>query len=145
MEHIPDDLMSAIFEFLPNQDVVAATSVSKSIGLSATQVLRQVIKLAYHDITDSGLASLATLTRLMSLNISCCDMITDSGLASLALIPSLTSLNISCCGMITDTGLESLATLTRLTSLYLYGCRNITDTGLEGLALTTSLTSLKMA
>jgi hypothetical protein len=68
-------------------------------------------------VTDVGVASLAALSGLQSLNLSGCGKITDTGVASLAALSGLQSLDLSWCGKITDTGVASLAALSGLPSL----------------------------
>ena len=54
-----------------------------------------------------GLAALAPLTSLTSLNFDSCYLITDAGVAALAPFTSLTSLDLGCCGL-TDAQLAAL-------------------------------------
>ena len=94
--------------------------------------------------TDAGLAALAPLTSLTSLNLAVCKQITDVGVAALAPLISLASLTLGECNRITDVGVAALAPLTSLTSLDLCCCNRITDAGVAALAPLTSLTSLDL-
>jgi GTPase SAR1 family protein len=103
------------------------------------------LHLAYSDITDSQLRSLAGLTSLTTLDLSNCWKLTDEGLAHLAALTSLTKLDLSGCRNLTDEGLAHLAGLTSLTTLSLNECKNLTNEGLAHLTGLTSLTTLDLS
>ncbi|KAK3241809.1 hypothetical protein CYMTET_48458 [Cymbomonas tetramitiformis] len=79
--------------------------------------------------------------KVISLKPTACDLVTDEGLAALAPLTALTSLDLTNCREVTDEGLAALAPLTALTSLDLTNCREVTDEGLAALAPLTALTS----
>ncbi len=81
-------------------------------------------------ITDGGMALLAALPQLTSLNLSSCSL-TDTGLASLAKLTGLARLNLSYCNRITDLGVKKLRDLPGLSYLDLQGCVKVTNGGLS--------------
>jgi hypothetical protein len=71
-------------------------------------------------LTDLGVASLASLTQLASLNLGCCSNFTAVGVTPLASLTALTNLNVQFRKM-TEEEIGALAmVLTNLTSLNLY-------------------------
>ncbi len=100
--------------------------------------LRRMIK-----ITDAGLAELASLKHLASLDIAGTS-ITDAGLASLKQLPALAHLHLGEFDQgtaITDAGLNNIGELTNLTHLDLSGSF-LTDAGLAHLKKLSRLTTL---
>jgi Leucine-rich repeat (LRR) protein len=97
-----------------------------------------------YPITDVGLASLASLKNLTSLDLTCC-RVTDDWLAFLAIfLKNLTDLNLSGCNQISEGGLASLASGSNLTSLSLGQC-GITDGALACLIPLSQLATLSLA
>ena len=73
-------------------------------------------------ITDSGLASLQTLTGLRTLSLRDNPAVSDQGLPRLLSLP-ITSLDLSFCHQVTGAGLQdSLCEMRRLEELSLEGC-----------------------
>jgi Leucine-rich repeat (LRR) protein len=95
-------------------------------------------------MTDTGVASLSSLTALQSLDMSGCRAVTDTGVASLSSLTALQSLDMSGCRAVTDTGVASLSSLTALQSLNLRNCSAVTDTGVASLSSLTALQSLHL-
>jgi hypothetical protein len=93
------------------------------------------------EITDAGLAGLATHTDLMTVGICPASRITDRGLAHLRSLPELRSLCISPAPLVTDEALAHLQSLTKLKSLDLSGTK-ITGDGLRHLRVLTNLERL---
>ncbi len=137
-------------------EVVAELPHLGSLGLSGTAVedpglallrgqslLRQ-LNLADTQITGTGLAQLADLPQLWSLNLSGCVGLHAGSLAALRGFAQLTSLNLSGCGMVTDQALIHLRPLRGLADLGLAGL-NITDTGLLYLVDLPTLSSLDLS
>lgn len=90
----------------------------------------------------AGVASLVQLTRLTSLNVSCCLGISDVGLRMLSGLPNLASLDASRCMCLTPVGLASLGACSRLTSLDVSGGHPM---GPESVAAIGTLTTLKIS
>ena len=83
-------------------------------------------------VTDAGVASLAGLAQLISLNLSSCSL-TNAGMETLAGFRQLVRLNLSYCNRITDPGLRQLKSLNRLCFLDLQGCVKLTNGGVAHL------------
>ena len=66
--------------------------------------------------------------------------VSDLGLALLASLTNLESLNISRCGMVSDSGLQLIRYLTNLQALNLHGCRQLADEALISIADLSQLT-----
>ena len=81
-------------------------------------------------VTDDGLECLKTLSQLVYLNLSSCD-ITNSGLLYLLKLQRLRMLNLSYCHRLTDIGLRTLKGLPRLVFLDLQGVLKITKAGMS--------------
>ncbi len=77
-------------------------------------------------VTDAGVASLAGLAQIVSLNLSSCSL-TNEALASLAGMRPLVRLNLSYCNRITDPGVKLLKALPALRFLDLQGCVKVTN------------------
>ena len=93
--------------------------------------------IASRDITDAGLATLATVcTAITVMDLNGCEIISDAALASLAArCAAISKLSPCECHAITDAGLKTLAAgCSAITDLNLYGCGWITDVGLASLA-----------
>ncbi|EFJ37627.1 hypothetical protein SELMODRAFT_437235 [Selaginella moellendorffii] len=89
----------------------------------------RTLDLSYTEVTDEGLASIATLHSLEVLNLVSCNNVDDGGLRSLKRsCRSLLKLDVSRCSNVSDAGLAALATshlsLEQLTLSY---CSIITD------------------
>lgn len=80
-----------------------------------------------NNITDVGLASIASLHQLQHLDLSRCSTITDVGLGSIAALHELHRLDLNSCKKITDAGLSGIAGLRQLLRLELRGCLQMTD------------------
>jgi len=92
-------------------------------------------------LTDLGLSSLTSFTRLHTLNMLECHRITEAGLAHIGKLTSLTELLL---WQTQATSIETLAPLTNLTSLNMYLNEKLTDAGLSALSRLTSLTKLNL-
>jgi Leucine-rich repeat (LRR) protein len=95
------------------------------------------------DISDAGCASLELLSGLEQIDFHYTTSLTDTGLAHLAKLPRLRSLDLSEFD-ITDQGLKHLRGLTRLERLDLSGTR-VTNEGLASMATLTALSSLNLS
>lgn len=89
------------------------------------------------NVTDNGMATLATLTNLQTLSLNYCTKVTDQGLKSLCSLPNLQSLILTFAA-ITDNGMSSLKSLTKLQTLSFAKCAGLTDNGVDAL-----ITSIK--
>lgn len=87
-------------------------------------------------ITDSGLATLATLDlpRLERLGLGYCQSITNAGLVHVARLPKLQYLSLMASQRVSDEGLEPLVKMDALRMLDLRGVPGVTDRGLDVLA-----------
>lgn len=92
------------------------------------------------NVSDLGIAALAELRCLTSLNLKGCHQLTDTGVRVLEKLSALKSLNVSDCIRVTGHGLSVLRHLSQLTSLDLGGCTKIGD---EGLSVVEALPSLE--
>ncbi|CUG79862.1 receptor-type protein kinase, putative [Bodo saltans] len=97
------------------------------------------------NLRDDDLLHLSELRKsLVSLNLAHCRFITGDGLARLAALEVLRSLDLSGC-MVTDEGLGHVAQLHSLEQLGLSSCFGFTDDGAARLATLTKLTDLDLA
>ena len=94
------------------------------------------------DICDEALVYLSSLANLEALDLSWCEEVTDEGLALIDCLHSLQTLGLSNCD-ITDAGLQHLGSLSNLVSLDLSGC-GITNTGLQRLGSLLNLRTLDL-
>uniref|UniRef100_A0A6T7KQQ4 F-box/LRR-repeat protein 15-like leucin rich repeat domain-containing protein n=1 Tax=Coccolithus braarudii TaxID=221442 RepID=A0A6T7KQQ4_9EUKA len=90
--------------------------------------LRSLRLTACRFLTDDGLPALAAL-QLHTIDISW-SLVSDAGIAVLARMPSLTSVNMTGLDRLTDRGVASLISLTGLRRLAL-ACTGITDVALD--------------
>ncbi|CAD7699235.1 unnamed protein product, partial [Ostreobium quekettii] len=97
--------------------------------------------LMYCNLTDLVASKLTACTALRELCLSNCQ-ITDRGLAGLASLTGLSRLGLEGCKRVTDDGVSGLAALTNLTELDLAECTEVTARGAAGLAPLTALTKL---
>lgn len=102
-------------------------------------------------ITDAGVAALATLPSLKSLDLGLCEQVSDGGLIDFChirinagpLSAPLVSLNLSHCHQLTDSGILALLTSCKaLQTLDLSCCHNITDRSVAAMCMLTDLRSL---
>jgi len=113
----------------------------------AVSHLSQVKTLEYldlpsHDISDRGLADIATLPKLQELHVG--GDISDAGIAHLAKLTNLEELEID--GKdISDEGIRQIAKLPNLTKLNLNGCPGLTSEGIRQLAKLPNLTDLVLS
>ena len=70
---------------------------------------------------------------LKHLNLAACPQITDVGLANLATSTSIETLDLRGCVGITDKGLGSLTRMSNVKEIWLGGCKNITAAGVDAL------------
>ncbi len=77
-------------------------------------------------VTDAGVARLAGLRQVVSLNLSSCSL-TNTGLGTLAGFRQLVRLNLSYCNRIGDPGVKLLKALPALRFLDLQGCVKVTN------------------
>ena len=104
--------------------------------------LRELV-LENTEITDEGLAKLAGLATLKSLNLRRSSYLTDAGLEHLTKLPQVEQLHLLY-NNFGDAGMEHLAKIPKLRVLDLRGCVLVTDEGLEHLAKLTNLERLKL-
>jgi Leucine Rich repeat len=123
---------------LITDDLLAALALS---GLTITHLNLTYCPL----ITDKGIAFLADLPKLKSLNLSRNDQLTDDSLAPLEGCIKLKSLNLSGCGQITNNGMIHLSKTPNLEELNLRRCTRITDAGLPHLAQLANLARLHVS
>ena len=86
-----------------------------------------------HWVTNEGLAAIARMPSITSLNLHDCNGVTNNGLLALTKLQRLSTLSLKGCCKLTSGALEAIQGHTSLTSLNLYGCR-VTDEAM--LALT---------
>ena len=107
-----------------------------------TRHIRKLCLQSCYDLTDAGVAAMATtLEALTQVELSS-DKITDAGLAALGKMNSLKQLKLSS-SSITDAGLAALATLENLESLSL--CAFVTGSGLAHLKRCKQLKRLELS
>jgi hypothetical protein len=94
-------------------------------------------------ITDNAMKSLATLTKLISLDLSYTRIRYD-GLQELETLTELKHLDLHCCSIIRSDLLLITNICTKLTSLDLSYCTNFAEEGLEYLTRLTSLANLNL-
>lgn len=82
------------------------------------------------NVTEIGIAHLASLPWLTRLNLSSCS-IHNSSLGVLSSLKKLRYLDLSYCNRISDEGLRSLKLLRNLTYLDIQGCVRITHAGVK--------------
>ncbi|WIA08666.1 hypothetical protein OEZ85_008093 [Tetradesmus obliquus] len=93
----------------------------------------QVLDLSHTDVGPRGLAALAGLPNLHTINLTGCRNVTDEALAELARIPSLAHITLKG-SLATNDGLQLLRALPRLTHLDLGSRWELDDTGLAAVA-----------
>src|SRR5690606_15356556 len=94
------------------------------------------------EITDAGLAALASLRELGKLRLEECRQVTDAGIEELAAaLPRLEALDLGYCQRLTDDAVERLSRLPALSRLSVVGCR-LTDRALERLGRMQALRAL---
>jgi hypothetical protein len=126
------------------QTLILDTTPVTDAGLACLADLKGLVSLdlAYcGQVTDAGVAHLTGLTRLRGLKL-CDTQVTDAGLASLEGLTDLEELDLHLTS-ITDAGLAHLRRLARLRELNL-GYTHLTDAGLEYLKGLTGLTELNL-
>ena len=100
------------------------------------------LNLPSHDISDRGLADIATFPKLRELHVG--GDISDAGIAHLAKLTNLEELEID--GKdITDEGIRQLSRLPNLTKLNLNGCPGLTSEGIRQIAKLPNLTDLVLS
>ncbi len=87
----------------------------------------------YTNMTDTDLASLATLHELQYLSLDGGSQISDDGLSQLRGLTELRELDLSYCLSITNRGLSHLHDFKRLQELKLDGCGRLTEVGISAL------------
>jgi hypothetical protein len=91
-------------------------------------------------LTDTSLQALAYLPSLRNVRLTACKFVSNDGLAPLAALPRLETLDVSW-SQVSDAGLKaSIARCAALTSLNLTGLAEVTD---EGIAALLGLTQLR--
>jgi hypothetical protein len=104
-------------------------------------------KLTYTScLVDDDLATLAGLNHLTTLSLRGCSLLTGRGLAYLATLPCLTSVDLTDCHGITDEPFSQgvLTGLFHVTALTLLGCRGLTNAALPPLAVLPRLRTLAL-
>mmetsp|Transcript_31522 Transcript_31522/g.39514 ORF Transcript_31522/g.39514 Transcript_31522/m.39514 type:complete len:420 (-) Transcript_31522:163-1422(-) len=146
IDHLSDDA----FESLPHrQERSGTTDVTPSLDAEETarpleitpklfeggmEELRR-LNLGRSSITDATLSRVASLRKLLHLQLPCCLGITDHGVAVLvAGCPNLQQLDLQNCGLLTDAAPQSLAQAHNLQDLNLSWCAGVTDVGVLALA-----------
>lgn len=95
-------------------------------------------------ITDTALQALAYLPSLRSVRLTACKFVSNEGLAPLAALPNLETLDVSW-SQVNDAGLKaSVARCSSLTSLNLTGLAEVTDDGVAALLGLTRLRRLAL-
>ena len=97
-----------------------------------------------HDVTDTGVQLLSSLTKLETLNLMGCVAVTDAGVQSMGLLTNLETLDLYGCSAVTDVGVGSVCSLTNLQTLNLWGCSAVTDAGVHSVAALTNLRKLNL-
>lgn len=92
-------------------------------------------------LTDKGLSSLTSFTRLHTLTMLECHRITEAGLAHIGKLASLKELIL---WQTQAMSIDNFASLTNLTSLNMHLNEQLTDAGLSALSRLTSLTKLNL-
>jgi len=100
------------------------------------------LSLSYTDISSSGLLTLSQFPKLERLELNGCDL---SELEALREIPDLKFLSLRNCESITDSCVLTIGELTNLMGLDLGGCDFVTDDGLEPLMSLQELHTLSVA
>jgi hypothetical protein len=95
------------------------------------------------EITDAGLARLASIPTLRSLNLRRSSYLTDAALTHVAKLPNIEVLELLY-NNFGDAGIEHVAKLPKLRVLDLRGCVLVTDAGLAHLAACKNLQRLKL-
>ena len=95
-------------------------------------------------LTDTSLQALAYLPSLRSVRLTACKFVSNDGLAPLAALPHLETLDVSW-SQVNDVGLKaSVARCANLTSLNLTGLAEVTDDGVAALLGLTKLRRLAL-
>lgn len=84
-------------------------------------------------VTNAGLAMLAGLTKLTSLNLSTCIPLTDDAMLTIGKFTDLECLDLSNCNRLTGTGFAGLSGLKNLKRLHLNNCSNLIGENLSRL------------
>ena len=85
----------------------------------------RVFRLACSEITDVGFASVCSLPRLKTLDISKCSKLTNRGFCGLKKLMKLESLLMAYCNEITNVGFTEVSQLPSLKTLDTTGCSKI--------------------
>ncbi len=85
--------------------------------------------------TDDAMVHIGRMKSLEQLDMYCAGTVTDEGIAKLASLPNLKSLQL-CNSAISDQGMASIAEIEALETLYLEGARQISMTGSQRCAST---------
>lgn len=152
---LPDSFRKQIIDLSPlakrrdRMDIVSLDLWGSQItdaGLAhlASLTELQTLYLTGTRITDAGLAHFTSLTELQTLYLNRCKQVTDAGLAHFINLTELRTISLSTCMQITNFGLVHLANLTELQTLLLNFCEQITDAGLAHLANLTELQDLEL-
>ena len=97
----------------------------------------------YTDLTDAGIKSLTQLKSLTEISAAG-EQITDSGIALLASLPHLEKISLHRCSLLSGRCFAKLNQLTNLKSITLYSV-GLTDEGLASLAMLPNLESLEIS
>lgn len=126
-----------------SQSVTAALISNAGIeSLTQLSELRSLCLLNVH-ITDEGLKSLASCTKLESIKFDTCDVITLAIIQRLKSFLHLRHLHLESRD-ITDEGCAELKKLSQLQTLCLGDCRNMTITGFKDITSLSHLQSLRL-
>lgn len=112
------------------------TDISIVAIASSLPVLRHIALASCEELTDAGATSLASLTHLQHVNVSCCSKLSDVCLSRMAnSLFDLEHLDISWCeGGVTDKGIAALShSLRKLNTFRLAGCTSVTNGGVAAM------------
>lgn len=141
---VPDEKPKPdVFHRMDDELVVTRSATDADMArLAEFDAVEKLSLSGNHELTEDGLACLASLPRLRELNLSR-SRISNAGLAMVGRLATLTSLRLDD-AKVSDTGLQHLAPLTRLETVSLRGTA-ITDAGLAIVSQWPELTSLDLS
>lgn len=141
--NIGDLTLLAMTEHLTNLRVLSTSKCNKISSYSVTKLykMQQLCKLSlsgcYRFTSDELIAGIVGefyLTKLVNLNISCCEIVDDNLIVSLCRkLSTLEYLDISSCYKVSDISIFFITgLLTRLKYLSIAWCKKVSDNGLTG-------------
>eukprot|EP00455_Lapot_gusevi_P022301 TRINITY_DN23214_c0_g1_i1.p1 TRINITY_DN23214_c0_g1~~TRINITY_DN23214_c0_g1_i1.p1 ORF type:complete len:160 (-),score=3.85 TRINITY_DN23214_c0_g1_i1:58-513(-) len=92
------------------------------------------------NLTDDGIAHIASLHDLQLLDVGSCKKITNTSMNTIALLPQIRHVDLSFCDGVTDDGVQCLASSLRcLTLLDIGWCSRVSDDSLEAIVFSPPL------